>query len=94
MMKSAAIGATRKAKSRGPRAREAPGRRLGKQTAAGRSDSLDLGPLDLVFLEAALVADLITAFTSKTKQRTPPRLPNLFKPFQPFPSLKIPAKGF
>ena len=31
-------------------------------TAAGRGASLDLGPLDLVFLEAALAADLITAW--------------------------------
>ena len=33
-------------------------------TAAGRGTSLDLGPLDLVFLEAALAADLITASIS------------------------------
>ena len=32
--------------------------------------SLDLGPLDLVFLEAAVAADLITATTSLTKIET------------------------
>ena len=31
------------------------------RTAAGRGASLDLRPLDLGFLEAALAADLITA---------------------------------
>ena len=64
VIKSAASAASRKTKSRGPRSREAPGRRLGKRTAAGRGASLDLGPLDLVFLEAALAADLITASIS------------------------------
>ena len=39
-------------------------RRLGKWTAAGRGASIDLGPLDLVFLETALVADLIMASIS------------------------------
>ena len=43
---------------------EAPARWLGKWTAAGRGASLDLGPLDLVFLEAALAANLITASIS------------------------------
>ena len=56
--------ASRKTKSRGPRSGEAPGRRLGKRTAAGWDASLDLGPLDLVFLEAALAANLITASIS------------------------------
>ena len=54
VIKSAASAASRKTESRGPRSREAPGRRLGKRTAASRGASLDLGPLDLVFLEAAL----------------------------------------
>ena len=67
MIKSAASAASRETKCRGPRSREAPGRRLGKQTAAGRGASLDLGPLDLVFLEAALAADLITASCAHKK---------------------------
>ena len=69
VIKLAASAASRKTKSRRPRSREAPGRRLGMRTAAGRGASLDLGPLDLVFLEAALAADLITASTSKTSKR-------------------------
>ena len=64
VIKSAAIAASRKTKCRGPRSREFPGPRLGKRTAASQGDSLDLGPLDLVFLEAALTADLITASKS------------------------------
>ena len=35
-----------------------------KRTAAGRGASLDLGALDLIFGEAALAADLITASIS------------------------------
>ena len=50
-----------KTKPRRPRSRGAPGRLHGKQTAAGWGAPLDLGPLDLVSLEAALAADLITA---------------------------------
>ena len=61
-IKLAAKGASRKTKSRGPRSREAPGRRLGKWTAAGRAASVYLGLLNLVFLEAALAGDFITAF--------------------------------
>ena len=61
MIKSASSAASPKTKSREPRPRGVPGRRLGKWTAAGRGASLDLGPLDLVFLEAALAAYLITA---------------------------------
>ena len=55
--------ASRKTKSRGPTVREAPRRRLGKRTAAGRGASLDLRPLE-VFLQAALAADLIAASIS------------------------------
>ena len=64
VIKPAASAASRKTKCRGPRSREAPGRRLGNRTAAGRAASLDLGPLDLDFLEAAPAVDLITAFRS------------------------------
>ena len=64
VIKSAASSASSKTKSRGPRFREAPERRLGKQTAAGQGASLDLGPLFLVFREAALAANLITAARS------------------------------
>ena len=64
VIKLAASAASRKTKSSRPRSREAPGRRLGKRTAAGQGASLDLGLLDLVFLEAALAADLITASIS------------------------------
>ena len=60
MIKSAASAASRKTKSREPRSREAPGRR----TAAGQGASLDLGALDLIFLEAAPAADLIMASIS------------------------------
>ena len=56
--KSAASAASRKTKSRGPRSREAPGRRLGKRTATGRGTPLEPCPLDVFFLEAALAADL------------------------------------
>ena len=69
VIKSAASAASRKTKSKGPRSREAPGRRLGKRTAAGRGASLDLGSLDLVLLEAALAADLITASKRLTFNR-------------------------
>ena len=58
-IKSAASAASRKTKSRG--SMEAPRRRLGKRMAAALGASLDLGPLDVGFLEAALAADLITA---------------------------------
>ena len=78
MIKSAASAASRKSKSMWPRSREAPGRRLGKRTAAGRGASLDLGPLDLVFLEAALAADLITA--SKSFPKSSKRASQLSKP--------------
>ena len=61
VIKLAASAASPKTKSREPRPRGAPGRWLGKQTAAGRGASLELGLLDLGFLEAALAADLITA---------------------------------
>ena len=44
----------------GTETQEAPVRPLGKRKAAGLGPSLDLGPLDLVFLEAALADDLIT----------------------------------
>ena len=71
---SAASAAPRKTQSRVPRAREVPGRRLAKRTAAGRGASLDLGPLDLVSLEAALAADLIAASISFHI----PLQPNLF----------------
>ena len=50
----------------------AAGRRLGKRTAAGWGASLDLGPLDVVFLEAALVADLIVARTHDRQPRSGP----------------------
>ena len=69
VIKSAASAVSRKTKSSGPRSREEPGRGLGKRTAAGRGASLDLGPLDLVFLEAALAADLITASKSPNDQK-------------------------
>ena len=63
VIKSAASTASRKTKSRVPRSRGALGRQLNKRTAAswGALTFLYLGPLDLVFLEAALAADLITA---------------------------------
>ena len=67
VVKSAARATLKKTKSRGPRReREAP------QPAAIRLPSrpgaaLDLGPLDLVFLEAALAADFITASISLQK---------------------------
>ena len=64
VIKSSANAASMKTKSRGPRSRGAPGQWLGKWMAAGRGAPLDLGPLDLVFLEAALAADLITASKS------------------------------
>ena len=65
VIKLAASAASRKTKSRAPRCcREAPGRRLGKRPAAGQSAFLDLGPLDLVVLDAALAADLIMASIS------------------------------
>ena len=68
VIKSAAGAASRKPKSKGPRSRGAPGRQLGKRPAAGQGASLDLGPLDLVFLEAALAADLITSSKSFQKK--------------------------
>ena len=64
MIKPAASAASRKTKSWGPRLRDAPGRRLGKRTAAGRGAPLDLGPLDLLSLVAALADKLITASIS------------------------------
>ena len=74
VIKSAASAASRKPKSKGPRSRGAPGRIVdggrwttgdGQTTGNGRMTDqgapLDLGPLDLGFLEAAPAADLITA---------------------------------
>ena len=69
VLKSAASAASRKTKLREARPRGAPGRRLDKRTVAGWGASLDLGPLDLVFLEAALAADLITASKSLQKRQ-------------------------
>ena len=64
VIKSPASAASRKTRSRGPRSMEGSARqRLGKRTAAGWDAPLDLR-LDLVFLEAALAADLITASIS------------------------------
>ena len=63
VIKSAASAASPKTNSRD----QAPG---GRRTAAqladdgGRGAPLDLGPLDLVFGEAALAPDLITAWKS------------------------------
>ena len=64
VIKSAASAASSKTKSRGRRPREVP--RLAAVHLPSRRPgaSLDLGPLDLVFLEAALAADLITASIS------------------------------
>ena len=61
VIKSAVSAASRETKPRGPRSRGAPRRRLGNRTAAAFCAFLELGPLDLVFLEAVLAADLITA---------------------------------
>ena len=58
---SAASADSRKTKSRGPRSREAPRPAAVCLPSRLPGASLDLGPLDLVFLEAALAADLITA---------------------------------
>ena len=69
VIKSAASTAYRKTKSSGPRSRGAP------QPAAIRLPSrrpgafLDLGPLDLVFVVAALAADLIAAPKSIQKRQ-------------------------
>ena len=60
VLKAAAASASSwKTKSREPRSREVPRRRVGKQMAASWGAFLDLGPLDWVFPEAALAADLI-----------------------------------
>ena len=64
VIKSAASAGSRKTEFREPRSRRAPGQQLGKRTAAGWGTSLDLGPLDLFFLEAALAGDSITASMS------------------------------
>ena len=77
VIKSAASAASRKTKSRGPRSRGAPRQRLGKRKAAGRGAALNLGPLDVAFLEAALAGDLIMASISL---HIPPRA----SPFNPF----------
>ena len=69
MIKSAASAASPKTKPREARPRGAPrGRCPSAEPSPGRSR---LASLDLVFGEAALAADLITA--SKSKQRTPPK---------------------
>ena len=68
-MKSAAGAASRTTKSRGARSREAPRPAVVRMLTRRPGASLDLGPLDLVFLEAALAADLITASISKTSRR-------------------------
>ena len=64
VIKSTAFAASRKTKSRGPRSREAPKPAGVRLPSCRPGASLDLGPLDLVFLEAALAADLITALIS------------------------------
>ena len=64
LVKWAARAASRDAKSRGPRSREAPQPSTILQASRRPGASLDLGPLHLVFLEAALAADLITVFPS------------------------------
>ena len=61
VIKSAASAASRKTKNQGPRSRGAHRRRLGMRTTGLGWAPLDLGPCFLVFLEAALAADLITA---------------------------------
>ena len=62
--KLAASAASRKTKSREPRSREAPRPAAVRLPSCRPGASLDLGPLDLVFLEAALAADLIMASKS------------------------------
>ena len=60
VIKSAASATSRKPKSRGPSSRGA----LDSGSAGGRwppGAPLELGPLDLVFLEAAQAADLVIA---------------------------------
>ena len=74
VIKSAASAASRKTKSRGPRSREAPQPAAVQLPSSRPGASPDLGPLDLVFLEAALAAGLIMA--SKAKQRSSPRSQN------------------
>ena len=60
VIKSAASAASPKTESRGPSSRGAPdGGSAGGRRPRGAP--LELGPLDLVFGEAALAADLITA---------------------------------
>ena len=97
VIKSAASAASRKTKSREQRSREAPRPAAVRLPSRRPGASLDLGPEDVVFLEAALAAGLITA--CKSKQGTSPKsqkhrkgfpkvsknrkgFPNLFKPFQ------------
>ena len=67
VIKSAASAASKKTKPRGPRCREALLPAAGRLPSRRPGASLDLGPLDLVFLEAALAADLITASKSLQK---------------------------
>ena len=67
VIKSAASAASRTTKSRGPISREAPRPAAVRLQSCRPGASLDLGPLDLVFLEAALAADLITASKSLQK---------------------------
>ena len=64
VIKSAASAASRKTESREPRSREAPRPAAVRLPSRRPGASLDLGPLDLVFLEAALADDLITASIS------------------------------
>ena len=91
MIKSAASAASRKTKLSGPRPREVPRPATVRLPSRRVGASLDLGPPDLVtvFLEAALAADVITAF--KSKQRTPRRSQNQGKGSQTFPN---PIKHF
>ena len=69
VIKSAGSAASRKTKSRRPRSREVPRLVAIRLPSRCQGASLDLGPLDLVFLEAALAADFITG--SRSKQRIP-----------------------
>ena len=77
MIKSAASTASRKTECRGPRSRAAPRAAAVRLPSRCPGVSLDLKPLDLVYLKAALAVHLITASTSKQKKPSQSKKNNL-----------------
>ena len=82
VIKLAAGAVSWKTKTRGPRSRDAPRLAAVCLPSHRLGDFLVNGPLDLIFLEAALAANLITA--SKSLQRSPHRSQNHEKGSQIF----------